>query len=111
MVNEKYGLVPPRVTPFVFEDSPINSGDYASVQCTVPKGDLPIKITWKLNGDNIENHPEISISKNGRRGSALTIESISHSLAGNYTCSAENKAGISEHTANLLVNGYFIICL
>lgn len=35
----------------------------------------------------------------------MTIESISHSLAGNYTCAAENRAGFSEFTADLHVNG------
>lgn len=101
----------PRVTPFVFEDSPINSGDYASVTCTVPDGDLPIKITWKLNGKAAGTYPDISISKIGRRGSALTIESISHGLAGNFTCAATNKAGYSEYSTNLQVNGYCILSL
>lgn len=35
----------------------------------------------------------------------MTIESISHSLAGNYTCVAQNWAGFSEYTADLHVNG------
>lgn len=98
-------LVPPRITPFAFEDSPINAGEYATIQCIVPNGDLPISISWKVNEDPVENHPDISLSKVGRRGSALTIESISYSLTGNFTCLAVNSAGISQYTTLLQVNG------
>lgn len=101
-------LVPPRIAPFSFEEGPINSGDYASIQCTVPNGDLPINIEWTFNGDNFRQYAEIVVSKNGRRGSTLTIDSVSYSLAGNYTCIASNRAGYYQHTAQLLVNGYYI---
>lgn len=97
--------VAPRITPFAFEDSPINAGEYASIQCTVPNGDLPINIEWNFNGQSIKQYSEITISKIGRRGSSLTLESITHNLSGNFTCIASNTAGYYQHTAELLVNG------
>lgn len=72
----------------------------------VPNGDLPLTIEWTLNGESVKQFPQISLSKSGRRGSMLTIESVSDNLAGNYTCFASNKAGFYQHTAELHVNGY-----
>lgn len=98
-------LVPPRITPFYFEDNPLHSGEYAQVNCLVGTGDLPLNIGWRLNGKNLKNYPEVSISKGGKRSSMLTIESVSYLTAGNYTCQASNSAGESVHTTELLVNG------
>lgn len=75
------------------------------MQCMVSSGDLPLNISWVFNGKDIRKFQEISVSKVGRRGSTLMIESTSYSLSGNYTCVAVNKAGASEYTAELLVNG------
>lgn len=102
-------LVPPRITPFSFEDGPINSGEYASVQCMVPSGDLPLNISWLFNENPVKNYQEISVSKTGRRGSTLMIESANYYLSGNYSCIAQNKAGISKVSTELQVNGYFFI--
>lgn len=98
-------IVAPRITPFAFEDSSINAGEYATVQCAVPNGDLPMNIEWKFNGESLKQYSEISISKIGKRGSILTIESVSYNLAGNYTCIGTNRAGSYQHTAELSVNG------
>lgn len=103
--------VPPRIPSFSFEEGPINAGDYASIQCTVPNGDLPINIEWSVNGENVNGYPEISVSKSGRRGSTLTIDPVSYKLAGNYTCVASNRAGFYQHTAQLFVNGYSFVLL
>lgn len=105
---QKYFLstVLPRVTPFYFEDNPLHSGQYVQVMCLVAEGDLPIDITWELNGRNIIDYQEISTSKVGKRSSTLAIESVSHLNAGNYSCKARNKAGESEYVTQLYVNGY-----
>lgn len=105
MISKNICLVPPRITPFEFEDGPINAGEYTSIQCMVPSGDLPLNITWLFNGKNIKNYQEISVSKTGRRGSTLMIESTSYSLSGNFTCVASNQAGEMQYTAELQVNG------
>lgn len=98
--------VPPRITPFYFEDNPLSSGQYAQVNCLVSEGDLPVTIEWTLNDQKVDNYAEISMSKVGRRSSILTIEAVSYSNSGNYTCLARNEAGITTYTTQLLVNGY-----
>lgn len=96
----------PKITPFYFENNPLHSGQYVQVTCVVAEGDLPIQISWSLNGKNIADYQEITTSKTGRRSSFLAIESVSHENAGNYTCKAKNKAGESEYVTQLYVNGY-----
>lgn len=97
--------VHPRITPFYFEDNPVHSGRYVQVTCSVSDGDLPMTIDWLLNGKQLEDYPEISTSKMGRRSSFLAIESVSYTHAGNYTCFARNQAGSSSFVAELQVNG------
>lgn len=99
--------VPPRITPFYFEDNPVHAGQYIQITCLAPEGDIPIDIEWELNGKPIGNFQEISTSKMGKRSSFLTIESVSHLNAGNYTCRATNKAENFQYVAELNVNGYF----
>lgn len=100
--------VPPRITPFAFDDGPINAGEYTSLTCMAPSGDLPLNITWLFNGKSVNGYQEISTTKAGRRGSNLMIESASYYLSGNYTCVAMNNAGTYHYSAELLVNGYLI---
>lgn len=76
-----------------------------SVTCTVSGGDLPINVIWTLNRAPIEPSMGILTEKRGKRIFALTIESVKAQHMGNYTCLAENMAGITEHTSQLVVNG------
>lgn len=96
----------PRIIPFSFEENPLHEGQYAQLNCLVAEGDLPIDIEWTLNGEPLERFSEISFTKVGKRNSILTIESVSHINAGNYTCKARNIAGESAHVTQLQVNGY-----
>lgn len=90
---------------FGFGDEPVNSGDTISVQCTVSKGDYPLNITWFLNGRELRSGDGISISRNSRRVSSLTVDSVYEMHAGAYKCEASNFAGTASHTAVLKVNG------
>lgn len=101
-----FPLVPPRITPFSFEDNPLHEGQYTQLNCLVAEGDLPIEINWQLNGKNLEDEPSVSITKAGKRSSLLTIEAVSYMSIGNYTCRAKNRAGEFEHVTQLQVNGY-----
>lgn len=76
-----------------------------SLTCTVGKGDLPLKIHWQLNGVDLNTGNGVVINRNGKRISVLSIENVQHEHIGNYTCIAENDAGISSHSAVLNVNG------
>lgn len=76
------------------------------MQCMVLKGDLPLKINWHLNDKpitTVENG--ISVGLTSSRISQLTIESVTAYHRGIYRCTAENRAGQAEATAELRVNG------
>lgn len=74
-------------------------------QCVVAEGDLPLTISWLLNGAVILNRPEIMVLKMGSRTSIISIESVQEYHRGNYTCVASNGSGTSRFTASLSVNG------
>lgn len=78
-----------------------------SATCSIVKGDNPIKLQWTLNHEPItaKTHPDITISKNGKRVSLLVIDSVSAHHAGEYSCIAKNQAGIANRSAILEVNG------
>ncbi|KAG4065278.1 hypothetical protein HA402_012720, partial [Bradysia odoriphaga] len=97
-------MVLPQIVHFDFGDEEINSMDMVSASCTVNKGDLPVEIYWKRNGHKIFSNDGISISRTNKRMSVLSIESVRDRHSGEYTCVAENSAGVVEHTAMLSVN-------
>lgn len=97
--------VPPQIAAFEFADSPLNSGDAASLFCSITKGDFPIDFTWTLNGRRIGNDDNISVLRTNKRISQLSIDSIQPEHAGEYVCIAYNKAGNASHSASLQVNG------
>ncbi|XP_076390037.1 Down syndrome cell adhesion molecule 1 isoform X14 [Megachile rotundata] len=98
-------MVAPQIAPFVITEEPANWGDSISVVCAILKGDLPIEIAWALNGEPIgRDRSDINILATTRKNSILSIESVAARHAGEYTCSASNKAGATSHSATLAVN-------
>lgn len=98
--------VPPKIQPFSFGAEPANDADSVSISCVAPTGDLPISFEFLLNDEPIsELSSGVSVSKLGKRTSALTIDSISGQHAGNYTCKATNGAASEYYSAHLIVNG------
>lgn len=95
----------PQIVHFDFGDEEINSMDMVSASCTVNKGDLPVNIFWTRDGHKIFSNDGISISRTNKRMSVLSIESVRDRHSGNYTCVAENAAGVVQHSALLSVNG------
>ena len=81
--------------------------------CTITKGDQPIKIWWTLKEDgmsdsyNLTTNDGIVITRNSKKVSILTIEAVKARHRGNYSCFAQNKAGVAQHSAFLSVNGEF----
>lgn len=105
-MKQKFVTVAPQIAPFAIAEEPANWGDSISVVCAILKGDLPIEITWALNGVPIRpDRSDINILATTRKNSILSIESVAARHAGEYTCSASNKAGATSHSATLAVNG------
>lgn len=98
-------LVLPQITPFSFGDEAINAGESTYLTCSVHKGDLPIDISWLHNNISIGYIEGVIITKNGKRASTITIDSIQEEHSGLYTCMAENKAGTDKQFATVKVNG------
>uniref|UniRef100_A0A182WFX7 Down syndrome cell adhesion molecule n=1 Tax=Anopheles minimus TaxID=112268 RepID=A0A182WFX7_9DIPT len=99
--------VPPKLLPFSFGADPMNYGESASIQCSVISGDFPMTIDWLYDGhaiSTIDSLHGITALAFGKRAKALSIEGITGSHAGNYTCRATNAAGVAEHTEQLIVN-------
>ncbi|XP_037024236.1 Down syndrome cell adhesion molecule-like protein Dscam2 isoform X37 [Bradysia coprophila] len=97
-------MVLPRITPFAFDGGPAETGQYQTLTCTVQAGDFPLNFTWLLNGIELRDSFDISISNVGKRSTFLTIESIQAIHAGTYTCLVSNKAGLSQYSTELKVN-------
>ncbi|EGI65012.1 Down syndrome cell adhesion molecule-like protein [Acromyrmex echinatior] len=99
-------LVPPKITPFSFARD-LNVGDRTSVQCVVVTGDLPLTFTWLKDNvpiETVRTLPNgIQISDYPPFSSILTINSVSASHSGNYTCQISNVAGLAEHSTSLSV--------
>lgn len=100
--------MPPQVLPFSFGEDAADMGDIASANCVVPKGDLPLEIHWSLNSAPIVNgENDFNVLRLNKRTSSLNIDSLTAFHRGSYKCIATNKAGSSEYTAELQVNGWW----
>ena len=98
----------PEIVPFTFGEKSVNQGEFAQLMCVIRKGDMPLSITWSLKGDIISSDPVLTTTMIGLQTSLLTISSVDYQHSGVYTCRAENKAGITSHSAELLVNGKYL---
>ncbi|XP_066995296.2 cell adhesion molecule Dscam2 [Anabrus simplex] len=94
-------IVPPKIAPFAFQTD-LHLGDRAGVQCFITKGDLPLSISWRKDGQNIES--DVGVRQLGEHISSLSIESLRPHHAGTYTCFAANSAAEASHSSKLLVN-------
>lgn len=93
----------------------MNAGGFALVQCAVTTGDLPLNITWKYPGDqqvtSVSNsqRPKVTVVKMADRAAMLSIDILTAEHAGNYTCVASNAAASASYTAELHINGFFLL--
>lgn len=94
--------------PFNFGDETLNYGESVGVQCMVNKGDLPVDIRWTVNASPIvSGENSFTIMKMNSRTSSLNIEYLDAIHRGMYKCVASNRAGTSDQSAALEVNGDF----
>uniref|UniRef100_T1IX56 Down syndrome cell adhesion molecule n=1 Tax=Strigamia maritima TaxID=126957 RepID=T1IX56_STRMM len=97
-------LVPPKITPFSFQDELLREGARARLQCVVSEGDLPLAIKWLKDGQPIDFDLGVTIRDLDEFSSILTIAVVTSRHNGNYTCVATNDAASVQHTAELSVN-------
>ena len=111
--TEKFKVLP-QIVQFEFGDEQINLDEMVSATCTVNKGDLPLEIWWMMveHDSGLEKklitNDGVVITRSNQRISMLSIEAVKSRHRGNYTCYAKNKAGISQHSAQLAINGISI---
>jgi hypothetical protein len=74
----------------------------------VSQGDLPLRLTWLKDGENLLSSSSVNISYLDQYTSILSITSLSQMHTGNYTCVAGNQADEVKFTAILLVKGNVI---
>ena len=123
--------VAPRITPFAMPHVMVNAR--VQISCVIEEGDPPLTIRWFRNGRPLHAQSSASSSSMlsplsplpslptaplpaGLRvinfnaySSILTVDHVSISHGGNYSCLAENAAGIAVHAALLQVSGMFHI--
>lgn len=94
----------PRIESFHFPQN-LHSGQVVQVSCFVSEGDTPVKLFWSFNGSKLRPSEEVNFYKVGKKGSLLVIDPLTEQHTGNYTCTAQNRAGSVDFTARLSVNG------
>ncbi|ODN02698.1 Hemicentin-1 [Orchesella cincta] len=109
--------VPPHILPFSFGEDyePLQAGSHTSLQCLVDQGDTPLTISWVFHGQELSSQMGVETVKLGKRTTYCSIEALlttyesNHMcysvIEGNYTCVASNKAGQTNYTAVLVVQG------
>lgn len=95
----------PKIKPFSFGEEPSFVGDSNSIQCSLLHGDLPVAFSWMLNGKVIPADLNINVGSFGKKTSVINIDSIKAEHAGNYTCLASNRGGMSFYSTELAVKG------
>ena len=96
--------VRPYIVPFAFEEQNF-AGETVQITCFIAKGESPLQIFWDFHGEEPSSQLGMSTSRIGERMSILIIESLMSMHTGNYTCRAENRAGQTNFTAELVVSG------
>lgn len=95
--------------PFEFGDEPSNTGDSVGVQCMANKGDLPIDIRWTFNGAPVvSGENSVTITRVNSRTSTLNIEYLSGGNRGTFKCIVNNRAGKTDYSSKLNINGLLI---
>ncbi|KAL4135375.1 hypothetical protein QTP88_006989 [Uroleucon formosanum] len=96
-------LAPPEITPFYFSE--LTEGSRVQVACTVHQGDLPLNLTWLKDGGPVYRGPgAAAVTPFNAYSTILTMNNVSRSDTGDYTCVAANPVHSATYTAHLNVN-------
>lgn len=91
---------PPEITPFYFSE--LVEGSRVQVACTVHQGDPPLNVTWLKDGGPVRRG---TVTPFNAYSAILTVNNVSRSDTGDYTCVAANPVHSAAFTAHLNVNG------
>ncbi|XP_048837353.1 Down syndrome cell adhesion molecule-like protein 1 homolog isoform X1 [Brienomyrus brachyistius] len=93
--------VPPLIQPFDFP--PTSIGKLMYIACVVSSGDMPIRITWRKDGQEIVSGSSGVNIETKEFMSSLQIPKVSLKHNGNYTCIASNDAATVSSERQLIV--------
>uniref|UniRef100_T1IT85 Down syndrome cell adhesion molecule-like protein Dscam2 n=1 Tax=Strigamia maritima TaxID=126957 RepID=T1IT85_STRMM len=93
--------VPPKIVPFTFQDEHLIEGSLLRVSCVVSRGDLPLAMTWLKDGKLVPD--SVLVREFDSYSTVLSIDPVKREHTGNYTCKAENQAGVAAYNAELIV--------
>ncbi|XP_051719384.1 cell adhesion molecule DSCAML1 isoform X1 [Ctenopharyngodon idella] len=93
--------VPPLIQPFDFP--PTSIGKLMYIACVVSSGDMPIRITWRKDGQEIVSGTSGVTIETKEFMSSLQISEVSLKHNGNYTCIASNNAATVSSERQLIV--------
>lgn len=92
------------ISPFEFDEA-IFYGESIQIMCHIPKGDMPLSLTWSFKDQPLKKSDDVIITNVGVRSSILAIPAATEKHSGNYTCTASNTVARTNHTAVLNVQG------
>lgn len=93
----------PKVQPFSFPTM-VQMQEKTSVVCLLKQGSQPLTFQWLKDNSKIHESRNMKI-KTMDDVSILTIDPVSPSDSGNYTCFVSNAYGKDKHSARLIVEG------
>jgi Down syndrome cell adhesion protein len=106
--------VPPTLNKFTVGEH-LKLGQRVSMLCSVTDGDLPMTLKWYREDQPLAVEPNllssggsgsgISITEIGHYESVLRIDNLRPEHNANFTCVAQNYAGLVQHSQTLKVKG------
>lgn len=93
----------PEIQPFL-PSHKLKIGDAANFMCSVIRGQTPLTFKWYKNGKLIDKSSKEATND---KFSALVIDPVKATSAGNYTCVASNSFGSSSYSSLLVVKCKF----
>ncbi|XP_076334949.1 cell adhesion molecule Dscam1-like isoform X10 [Tachypleus tridentatus] len=93
---------PPTIQPFSFPPN-VELGSQGRLTCGLQKGTLPVHFLWKKNDKEISSSRDSIQLIQHESFLVLEIRKITVSDIANYTCIAQNPAGVDRYVTQLLV--------
>ena len=96
----------PAIVPFEMKEA-LSLGQDTALTCNVLRGDLPLEISWHVDGAAADGVRGARVISAGPRMSILTLQAVGADSSGVYKCTASNDVGEATHSAQLTVKGWW----